>query len=59
MGIDDKFPSDTLVEVGIALGRGIQLSDEPLLDEMQKRLATNDFRFSAAVETIVQWKTVH
>ena len=27
MGIDDKFPGDALVKVGIALGRGIQRDD--------------------------------
>ncbi|MEX0977802.1 MAG: DUF1588 domain-containing protein, partial [Pirellulales bacterium] len=40
--------------LGYALGRGVQLSDEPLLDEMRKQLETNEFRFSAAVETIVR-----
>ena len=39
--------------LGYALGRGIQLSDEPLLDEMQQHLKENDYRFSAAVERIV------
>ena len=39
--------------LGYALGRGVQLSDEPLLTEMQQRLAKNDYRFSVAVETIV------
>ena len=40
--------------LGYALGRGIQLSDEPLLTEMQHRLAKNDYRFSAAVEAILE-----
>lgn len=40
--------------LGYALGRGVQLSDEPLLDEMQRRLAESDYRFSVAIETIVQ-----
>jgi hypothetical protein len=40
--------------LGYALGRGVQLSDEPLLDEMRKQLEANEFRFSAAVETIVR-----
>lgn len=40
--------------LGYALGRGIQLSDEPLLEEMQRRLTENGFRFSVAVETIIQ-----
>ena len=39
--------------LGYALGRGLQLSDEPLLDEIRQRLEANDFRVSAAVETIV------
>ena len=38
---------------GYALGRSVQLSDEPLLDEMQQRLEQSDYRSSAAVETIV------
>jgi hypothetical protein len=40
--------------LGYALGRGVQLSDEPLLDEMQRRLEENRYRFSIAVETIVR-----
>jgi hypothetical protein len=40
--------------LGYALGRGVQLSDEPLLDEMRQNLEKNDYRFSAAVETIVR-----
>ncbi len=40
--------------LGYALGRGVQLSDQPLLDEMQNQLATHDYRFSVAVETIVR-----
>ncbi len=40
--------------LGYALGRSVQLSDEPLLEEMQRRLEKNEYRFSAAVETIVR-----
>jgi hypothetical protein len=40
--------------LGYALGRGIQLSDEPLLAEMQAHLKQHDYRFSAAVEKIVR-----
>jgi hypothetical protein len=40
--------------LGYALGRGIQLSDEPLLAEMQSQLRTKDYHFMAAVETIVR-----
>jgi mono/diheme cytochrome c family protein len=39
--------------LGYALGRGVQLSDEPLLDEMAARLAAADFRISVAIEAIV------
>ena len=39
--------------LGYALGRETQLSDEPLLDEMQARLAAHDYRFSVTVETIL------
>ncbi len=39
--------------LGYALARELQLSDEPLLTEMQERLARNDYRFSVAVEMIV------
>lgn len=39
--------------LGYALGRGVQLSDEPLLAEMQRRLEANDYHVSAAVEAIV------
>ena len=38
---------------GYALGREVQLSDEPLLSEMMQRLAQNDYRFSVAVQAIV------
>jgi hypothetical protein len=40
--------------LGFALGRGVQLSDEPLLDDMQAALAANGHRVSVAVEAIVQ-----
>ena len=39
--------------LGYAIGRELQLSDEPLLSEIQRRLANNDYRFSVAIETIV------
>ena len=39
--------------LGYALGRGIQLSDQPLLEEMEQTLKKNDYRFSAALEAIV------
>lgn len=40
--------------LGYALARGVQLSDEPLLEEMIDELKSNDYRFSVAVETIVR-----
>ncbi|MDX1927658.1 MAG: DUF1592 domain-containing protein [Pirellulaceae bacterium] len=39
--------------LGYALGRAVQLSDEPLLADMQKRLEANNYRISLAVESIV------
>jgi hypothetical protein len=42
--------------LGYALGRGVQLSDKPLLTEMQRSLRDHDYRFSVAVQTIVQSK---
>ncbi|AMV41038.1 DUF1592 domain-containing protein [Planctomyces sp. SH-PL62] len=40
--------------LGYALGRGVQLSDEPLLDEIQRRLESEQHRVSAAVDAIVR-----
>jgi len=40
--------------LGFALGRGVQLSDEPLLDDIQARLAAHEHRVGVAVESIVQ-----
>jgi hypothetical protein len=40
--------------LGYALGRAVQLSDEPLVDEMLGRLGANHDRFSAALDTIVR-----
>lgn len=39
--------------LGFALGRAVQLSDEPLLKEIQAALRSNDYRFNIAVEKIV------
>ena len=36
-----------------ALGRSLQLSDEPLIDRMQTKLTANDYRFNLLVEMIV------
>ena len=40
--------------LGYALGREVQLSDEPLLAEMQERLPRSGYRFSPVIEMIVQ-----
>jgi hypothetical protein len=39
--------------LGYALGREVQLSDEPLIDEMYDKLKADRFRVSIAVEAIV------
>ena len=39
--------------LGYALGREVQLSDEPLLKEMADKLAANDYRVSTAITEIV------
>lgn len=39
--------------LGYALGRSVQLSDEPLLDEMQSKLASEDYKIQTLVEMIV------
>src|SRR5262249_22461014 len=40
--------------LGYALGRAIQLSDEPLLAQMQEQLKAKGYRFTVAVDAIVQ-----
>jgi uncharacterized protein DUF1592/uncharacterized protein DUF1588/uncharacterized protein DUF1587/uncharacterized protein DUF1585/uncharacterized protein DUF1595/cytochrome c len=40
--------------LGYSLGRGLHLSDEVLLEEMMNELGRRDYRFSAAVETILR-----
>jgi hypothetical protein len=42
--------------LGFALARGVQLSDEPLLDEMQTRLQADGYRVSVALDAIVRSK---
>jgi hypothetical protein len=47
--------------LGYALGRGVQLSDEPLLDEMLARLAASDYKVSVAIDAILtspQFRTI-
>jgi len=39
--------------LGYALGRAVMLSDRPLVAEMRSHLEKSEYRFSAAVETIV------
>ena len=40
--------------LGYSLGRGVQLSDEPLLAEMQAELKSKNYRIAVAMETIVK-----
>ncbi len=40
--------------LGYALGRAVQLFDQPFLDELVERLARNDYRINVAIEAIVQ-----
>ena len=40
--------------IGFALGRSVQLSDKPLIDEMRDQLAANDYRIWSAVETLIR-----
>ncbi len=40
--------------LGYALARGVQLSDEPLLDEMQEQLQSSGHRVTVALEAIVR-----
>ena len=40
--------------LGYSLGRGVQLSDRPLLDEMLVRLKESDYHVSIAIELIVR-----
>lgn len=40
--------------LGYALGRGVLLSDEPLLDEIRARLQANDYRVGVAIDAIIQ-----
>lgn len=39
--------------LGYALGRSVSLSDQPLLDEMQRRLEQNDYRFSVLFDAVI------
>jgi len=40
--------------LGYSLGRGVLLSDAPLISEMRDQLKKHDYRISAALETIVR-----
>jgi hypothetical protein len=40
--------------LGYALGRGVLLSDEPLLEEMKARLQAEGYRVNVAIEVIVR-----
>ena len=39
--------------LGYALGRSVQLSDEPLLNEMLQKMSEKEYRISTAIQTIV------
>ena len=51
--MDDVLEQFCRKLLGYALGREVALSDLLLIEEMQRQLKANDYRFSAAVETIV------
>ena len=40
--------------LGYSLGRAVQLSDEPLMKEMQATLAANEYRVGTAIEAILR-----
>ena len=40
--------------LGYALGRAVQLSDEPLLTEIQEKLAADHYKANIAVDAIVE-----
>jgi len=40
--------------LGYSLGRGVMLSDKPLITEMQTQLRKHDYQFNAALDTIVR-----
>ncbi|WP_218933160.1 DUF1592 domain-containing protein [Roseimaritima multifibrata] len=40
--------------LGYSLGRSVQLSDKPLLDDLIEQLKSNDYRISTAIEQIVR-----
>ena len=42
--------------LGYSLGRGVMLSDGPLISEMRVQLKSHDYHISAALETIVRSK---
>ena len=42
--------------LGYSLGRSVMLSDKPLLTEMQTQLRKSEYRFTAALDTIVRSK---
>jgi len=42
--------------LGYSLGRAVQLSDGPLLNEMRAQLRANDYRISSAIEMILRSK---
>jgi len=50
----DDFVSHFLRKLlGVALGRGVQLSDKPLIEDIAAELRTGDGRIATALERIV------
>jgi mono/diheme cytochrome c family protein len=53
-----KLPADSVITFNSmhlhSIGREVQLSDQPLLNEIQERMAKDGYRFSVAVDMIVQ-----
>ena len=52
--LDDVLTQFCRKLLGYALGRGIQLSDEVLLEEMKENMKRHNYRCSSALETIVR-----
>ena len=42
--------------LGYALGRGVHLADDPLIEEMNSTLRSNEYKFSSVVDAIVRSK---
>jgi hypothetical protein len=51
--VDDFTRTMNKKLLGYALGRSLQLSDQPLLDSMHENLQKNGHRFGTLIETVV------